>query len=123
VTGASGAIVEELLEGGLAVVPGVSGAAAAARVRERFGERVEEALVLDLAQPLSAATFGQVEQRGIDVLVNDAGVTADGLMVRLDRDAFDRVLRRELLRRDGARPRGAAPDAGCPLGPDFSARR
>jgi 3-oxoacyl-[acyl-carrier protein] reductase len=95
VTGAAGeiggAIVEELLAAGLAVVPAASSATSATKLRDRFGDRLEPPLILDLARPLEDAALREIEERAVDVLVNNAGVTADGLMLRLKPDDWRRV--------------------------------
>lgn len=80
----------------------------AARSAERLEELAEEiladggdayALALDLSQPESIPeTLGELpeEWSGIDVLVNNAGVTADNLLARLSLEEWDRVLRTNL---------------------------
>jgi 3-oxoacyl-[acyl-carrier protein] reductase len=101
VTGASRgigeAIVRRLAAEGAAVV-------AAARTGDALEKIVTEirsaggkafALVLDLADPLSIETGvkSALGQHGrIDVLVNNAGVTEDNLILRMSKDAWDRVI-------------------------------
>ena len=54
-----------------------------------------QALTLDLADPASVESGVKFVLAGhgqIDVLVNNAGVTEDNLMIRMSREAWDRVL-------------------------------
>lgn len=54
-----------------------------------------EALVCDIADPkaLAAAVEGVAEKHGrLDVLVNNAGITRDGLILRMDDEDFDVVI-------------------------------
>ena len=101
VTGASRgigeAIAKRLAAEGAAVL-------AAARTADALGRVVGEietaggkasALTLDLADAASieAAVKGALASHGeIHVLVNNAGVTEDNLMLRMSRDAWDRVI-------------------------------
>ena len=61
---------------------------------ERAGGRAR-VLELDVSQPSSieAAMKSALEEHGqIDVLVNNAGITEDNLILRMSREAWDRVL-------------------------------
>ena len=56
---------------------------------------IAEPLVCDIADPkaLAAAIEGVVERLGrLDVLVNNAGITKDGLLLRMDDEDFDSVI-------------------------------
>jgi 3-oxoacyl-[acyl-carrier protein] reductase len=58
-----------------------------------------EAVRLDVADPasVSAAFRGIVERHGkLDVLVNNAGITDDGLLLRMSKESWDRVLATDL---------------------------
>jgi 3-oxoacyl-[acyl-carrier protein] reductase len=58
-----------------------------------------EALVCDVANSaeLAAAVEGVAEKHGrLDVLVNNAGITRDGLLLRMDDDDFDQVIQTNL---------------------------
>jgi 3-oxoacyl-[acyl-carrier protein] reductase len=101
VTGASRgigeAIARRLAAEGATVLAAARSADALARVVadiETAGGKAS-ALALDLADPASieAAVKSALAAHGeIHVLVNNAGVTEDGLILRMGRDAWDRVL-------------------------------
>ena len=58
-----------------------------------------EPLALDVTDPasVSAAFKGLVERRGkIDVVVNNAGITEDGLILRMAKEAWDKVMATDL---------------------------
>ncbi len=95
--GIGAAIVQRLAKDGLHVV-------ALARQLDKLNEVVAlveaeggsaEALVCDIGQSasLSAAIEGVIEKHGhLDVLVNNAGITRDGLLLRMDDEDFDVVI-------------------------------
>lgn len=95
--GIGAAIVRRLARDGLHVV-------AVARNADKLSEVVSalaaenlsaEALVCDIAdaKALAAAMDGVAEKHGrIDVLVNNAGITRDGLLLRMDDEDFDAVI-------------------------------
>ena len=58
-----------------------------------------EAVSLDVSDPasVSAAFKGLVERQGkVDVVVNNAGITEDGLILRMSKEAWDKVLATDL---------------------------
>jgi 3-oxoacyl-[acyl-carrier protein] reductase len=97
VTGASRgigrAIAVELAEAGAAVVVSYrSGADEAEALAAEIGARAVQA---DVSDPASAQAL--VEEAGdLDVLVNNAGVTRDGLLVRMSNDDWDTVINTNL---------------------------
>jgi 3-oxoacyl-[acyl-carrier protein] reductase len=101
VTGASRgigeAIARRLAAEGATVLAAARTADALARVASGIEEAGGKALavVLDLADPASieAAVKAALAAHGeIHVLINNAGVTEDNLILRMGRDAWDRVL-------------------------------
>jgi 3-oxoacyl-[acyl-carrier protein] reductase len=100
VTGASRGIgratAEALASRGAYVVAAARGdnAAAAVEAIRQSGGRAE-LVALDVTEPGSIETMvtGVVEQHGrVDVLVNNAGITRDQLMLRMKREDWDAVL-------------------------------
>jgi len=76
---------------------GEKAAAVAASIVEAGG--AAEAVRLDVADPasVSAVFKGIVERHGkLDVLVNNAGITDDGLILRMPKEAWDRVIATDL---------------------------
>ena len=72
-------------------------AAVARRIAEEGGSA--EAIRLDVSDPasVSAAFKSVVERHGkLDVLVNNAGITDDGLILRMSKDSWDKVLATDL---------------------------
>lgn len=72
-------------------------AAVAASIAEAGG--AAEAVRLDVADPasVSAVFRGIVERHGkLDVLVNNAGITDDGLLLRMSKESWDRVIATDL---------------------------
>ena len=71
-----------------------AGAEVAAACRE-FGVRAEcyAADVSDYAQCEAMVKWVKEQFGTVDVLVNNAGITRDGLMVRMDEDVYDMVIR------------------------------
>jgi len=58
-----------------------------------------EAVAMDVADPVSvsAGMKGLVERHGrVDIVVNNAGVTEDGLILRMGKEAWDRVVATDL---------------------------
>jgi 3-oxoacyl-[acyl-carrier protein] reductase len=99
--GIGAAIVNRLAADGLFVV-------AVARNADRLGDLCRrlsgegfkaEPLVCDVANSseLAAAVEGVAEKHGrLDVLVNNAGITRDGLLLRMDDSDFDQVIQTNL---------------------------
>lgn len=105
VTGASQGIGESiarrLAAAGAAVVVAArseeKAAAVAASIVEGGG--TAEAVRLDVADPASVSEVfrGIAERHGkLDVLVNNAGITDDGLLLRMSKESWDRVLSTDL---------------------------
>ncbi len=105
VTGGSQGIGESIANalaaaGALVVVAARSEdkAAAVAHAITSAGGRAE-AVRLDVTNPasVSAAFKGIVEKHGkLDVLVNNAGITDDGLILRMSKESWDKVLTTDL---------------------------
>src|SRR5215831_12211815 len=100
ITGASRgigeAIARRLASEGARVLAAARSAEGLARVVAAIAESggKASALVLDLANPASIeeAVRAALAEQQIDVLVNNAGVTEDNLILRMSRDAWDRVV-------------------------------
>jgi 3-oxoacyl-[acyl-carrier protein] reductase len=98
VTGASGGIGEAIAEAlhsqGAHVVLSGRRQDALEQIAERLGERAS-ILVADLSEREQAATiFDQAEEQsgGIDILVCNAGITKDNLLLRMKDDEWDQVI-------------------------------
>jgi 3-oxoacyl-[acyl-carrier protein] reductase len=99
--GIGAAIVKRLAKDGLHVVAVARSAdKLEAVVNEAKAEGgTAEALVCDIADPkaLAAAVEGVADRLGrLDVLVNNAGITKDGLILRMDDEDFDSVINTNL---------------------------
>jgi 3-oxoacyl-[acyl-carrier protein] reductase len=97
---------------GAAIAKKLAAAGALVAVAARGAEKAEvvageiaaaggsaEALALDVADPasVSAAFKGLVERHGkVDVVVNNAGITEDGLILRMSKAAWDNVVATDL---------------------------
>ncbi len=101
VTGASRGIGEAIARRLAAEGATVVAAARTAEALEKVVARIAgaggraQALTLDLADPASVGNGVKSVLAGhgrIDVLVNNAGITEDNLMIRMSREAWDRVL-------------------------------
>jgi 3-oxoacyl-[acyl-carrier protein] reductase len=101
VTGASRGIGEAIARRLAAEGAEVVGAARSAEALEKVVAGIREgggkasALALDLADPVSIETGVKSVLAGhgqIDVLVNNAGVAEDNLVMRMSKDAWDRVI-------------------------------
>ncbi|MDL1949580.1 3-oxoacyl-[acyl-carrier-protein] reductase [Acidobacteria bacterium ACD] len=95
------AICRKLAAAGAHVLVAARTAAKAGEVAESLRQAggSAEALALDVSDPasVSAAFKGIAERHGrLDVLVNNAGITEDGLLLRMSREAWDRVLGTDL---------------------------
>jgi 3-oxoacyl-[acyl-carrier protein] reductase len=100
VTGASRgigeAVASRLAEEGAVVLAAARTAAdlerVVSRIREAGGQA--SALALDLSDPASieAAAKAALADGPVDVLVNNAGVTDDNLLLRMSKESWDRVL-------------------------------
>jgi 3-oxoacyl-[acyl-carrier protein] reductase len=101
ITGASRGIGEAIAGRLAAEGAEVIGAARTAEPLEKVAAQIRSAggkasaLALDLADPASIETGVKAVLAGharIDVLVNNAGVTEDNLVMRMSRDAWERVI-------------------------------
>jgi 3-oxoacyl-[acyl-carrier protein] reductase len=95
--GIGAAIVRRLAQDGLHVVALARGADKLQQVCEQVksAEGSAEPLVCDIADSaaLTAAIEGVIEKHGhLDVLVNNAGITKDGLILRMEDADFDTVI-------------------------------
>lgn len=95
------AIARRLASAGAHVLVAARTEPKAAAVAEsiRSGGASAEAVALDVAEPASvAAVFKAIAERHgrLDVAVNNAGVTEDGLLLRMSKDAWDRVVATDL---------------------------
>ena len=102
VTGASrgigAAIAAALAEAGAKVIGTASSEAGAARITESLGDQGRGA-VLDVSQSESVAgLFGDLERRNElpSIIVNNAGITRDGLLLRMKDADWDEVLATDL---------------------------
>jgi 3-oxoacyl-[acyl-carrier protein] reductase len=105
VTGASQGIGEtiarRLAAAGAAVLVAARNEEKAASVAASIAEAggTAEAVRLDVADPASVSEVfrGIAERHGkLDVLVNNAGITDDGLLLRMSKESWDRVLATDL---------------------------
>jgi len=95
--GIGAAIVRQLAKDGLHVVAIARSAEKLQQICDEIKshEGAAEPLVCDIADSaaLSAAIEGVIEHHGhLDVLVNNAGITRDGLLLRMDDADFDAVI-------------------------------
>ena len=91
--GIGAAISEHLLKAGRTVVASYAGNEAAARAfTERTGVRTYRFDVADYAATEAAMKTIEAEVGPIEILVNNAGITRDNTMKRLDRRAWDEVI-------------------------------
>ena len=95
--GIGAAIVKRLAKDGLHVVALARSADKLQQVVDevKSAEGSAEALTCDIADPkaLAEAIEGVIERHGhLDVLVNNAGITKDGLLLRMDDADFDTVI-------------------------------
>ena len=95
------AIAKRLAAAGAHVVVAARNEAKARSVAEAIGASggSAEPLALDVADPASVAAGFKavVEKHGkLDVLVNNAGITDDGLILRMPKEAWDRVIATDL---------------------------
>ncbi|MEL6951369.1 MAG: 3-oxoacyl-ACP reductase FabG [Pseudomonadota bacterium] len=96
VTGASrgigAAIADAMAAAGAHVIGTATSEAGAAAIGERLGER-GTGQVLDISSPESvAALIGALKDSPPDVLVNNAGITRDNLLMRMKDDEWDAVI-------------------------------
>ncbi|MEL6449134.1 MAG: 3-oxoacyl-ACP reductase FabG [Pseudomonadota bacterium] len=96
VTGASrgigAAIADAMADAGAEVIGTATSEAGAAAIGERLGER-GTGQVLDISSPDSvAALIGALKGSPPDVLVNNAGITRDNLLMRMKDDEWDAVI-------------------------------
>ena len=86
------AIAEELADAGATVIVNYNRNAAAAEATAKAIGGVAVQADISTAEGCNALIDAAVEQGGIDVLVNNAGITRDGLMVRMSDDDWNDVL-------------------------------
>ncbi|MEO0345357.1 MAG: 3-oxoacyl-ACP reductase FabG [Pseudomonadota bacterium] len=96
VTGASrgigAAIADAMAAAGAQVIGTATSEAGAAAIGERLGER-GTGQVLDISSPESvAALISTLKESPPDVLVNNAGITRDNLLMRMKDDEWDAVI-------------------------------
>ncbi|MBM86620.1 MAG: beta-ketoacyl-ACP reductase, partial [Rhodospirillaceae bacterium] len=99
VTGASGAIGGAIARGlhaqGAEIVISGTRGDLLDELAETLGERVH-VVTADLGQSDSLAALAEeaetVSSNGIDILINNAGVTRDGLLMRMKDEDWDQVL-------------------------------
>jgi 3-oxoacyl-[acyl-carrier protein] reductase len=99
--GIGAAIAKELAAAGAHVAVAARSAdraeQVAGEIRDAGGSA--EALALDVSDPgsVSAAFKGLVERHGkLDIVVNNAGITEDGLILRMPKEAWDKVVATDL---------------------------
>src|SRR5687768_671552 len=97
--GIGAAIVRRLVKDGLHVIAIARNLDKLTEVAKSAGGAAIEPLACDIAdsKALAAAIEGVAERHGrLDVLVNNAGITKDGLLLRMDDEDFDSVINTNL---------------------------
>jgi 3-oxoacyl-[acyl-carrier protein] reductase len=99
--GIGAAIARSLAAAGAHVAVAARNADRAAVIAQEIaaGGGSAEGLALDVSDPasVSAAFKGLVERHGkVDVVVNNAGITEDGLILRMSKEAWDKVVATDL---------------------------